>query len=396
MAKANTWARLSHDVHANNSQSSNPLSAKLLIDRIEQATEITIVSAYFDSKFVRSLFDRKRCLAGKTLTLIFGQSNSSAEQRQRLTELRDELRRHGDKKTKLLVAVAGGSRFLHTKLYQFRRTKWCRTLVGSANATHNGFGLNDEVLVEVHGPHLGLDTYIRTLIENCTPCDELSPPSDSYRSFDDLLRDGYIYFKPTRAVSYTVDCFSGHPTVQEALLRSDGGEPLPFHDERSLGSLNVLRLMGIEEDEAKGGDVKKSPFVIETALGYWVPSAFEPLMEEQITKATASRVRVLLARGTALSRPDEGIITRVREDYLSAVERRLLSLNIRLESSLKREVPDRVLKRVKRLQAMLASKAECLRWARTMEGTPMPEIWEDPQSVESGGRVKTPSRPRGS
>jgi NgoFVII restriction endonuclease len=367
------------------------LSNAVLIDRIKAAEHVLIISAYYDIGFLQTLFEHKDTLANTNIAMVFARPAPSAlpAQIEELRKFQSALRGRGKSKARINVAVAAdGGRFLHTKLYQFRRGKWMRTLIGSANATSNGFDRNDEILLEVKGRSGGIDQYVERVVKMACNCESVIVSSnEQYTSFQSMLRDGYIYFKPSRSVPYTLNCFDNDPERVGALQRTISSNPLPFHEGQSVGMLNILRLLDIKGGERAAKQdvaqrVKIIPFSVETAFGYWVPSAFQRRLEDRLDATAEKKMKALLACGQQLAaRSDKNVLDVARTRYVSVINERLASVSARLLNDREaRDVNDRVLRRVKSLRERLNNEEECMRLARSYDGTPVPEIWEDPQS----------------
>jgi hypothetical protein len=366
------------------------LSNSTLMERIKDADRVLIISAYYDIAFLQALFERRGALVDKTITMIFARPAPSAlpEQIGELRKFQRTLSARARSKVKINVTVADGGRFLHTKLYHFQRGKWIRTLIGSANATSNGFDRNDEILIEVQGRNVGIDQYVERTLSTACNCDSVVVSNnEQYTSFQSMLRDGYIYFKPNRSVPYTLNCFDNDPDRVEALRKAVAGDPLPFHEGQSLGMLNILRLLDIKgaERAAKQDSaqrVKIIPFSIETAFGYWAPSAYRRRLEERLDATAEKKTKALLDCSRKLAaNSDESVLEVARTKYLSVINTRLESVSQgRLSDREARDISGRILRRVQNLRDRLRNEEECKRLARSYDGTPVPEIWEHPQS----------------
>jgi hypothetical protein len=367
-----------------------PLSEGVLLDRIKRSREIVIISAYYEVEFLRAILDRKGMLANKRISMVFAAPAPSAlpDEIPHLRKLQLDLAKTG-KRANVNVAISDGRRFLHTKLYLFRRNKWVRTFIGSANATSNGFVRNDEILVEIHGRNSAIDRYVHRTLETARNCTEVEFASnEKYSSFEMMLRDGFVYFKPTRSVPETLNCFDNKPDIAEALQKAivDRPNPLPGHEGGSFGMLNLLRLLEIK----KPGQWKDrqrvtiASFSIETAFGYWVPSPYQPKLTEKLNGAAETKAAKYLKWGSKLSElisKRDGVISDKIRNYLSVADDLLESTHVaRLSKQDKIEIETRIRQRMQTLEKKLSSEAECRWLARSFDGVPVPEIWEDPRS----------------
>jgi hypothetical protein len=362
------------------------LSADVLRERIAEAEHVFIISAYYDADFIRRLFVGRLPL--KTLTIVVNRASASAlpEQMAELTRLKHGLRKQLGRSAQIEIKLAAKHRFLHTKLYHFRRGKWARTLVGSANSSANGFTRNDELLIELHGRDSTIEEYIDWTSSKAEACDSHLANSNEQRTLEALLRDGYVYFKSTRTLPNTINCFEHQTTITDALQSSALADPLPFHDEQSIGMLNILKLLGIETASdlktGKTGQVNMTACSIETCFGFWVPVALHGELERKIEKASAKRTEVLIGRGKKLSQiTDDEIKAALNAAYFNEVDRRLKSVSSPvLTGAQKSAVERRILDRAASLRGRLTDRLECRRLARSLSSSPVPEMWEDRRS----------------
>lgn len=321
--------------------------------------------------------------------MIFNRAAASAlpGQLAELKTLKRRLQERHGRKTLIDIKVASKKRFLHTKLYHFRRGKWARTLIGSANATENGFCRNDELLVEIHGRDNTIEGYIDYTSDSASSCEDPAVGVDEYDSFQAMLRDGFVYFKSNRPVPYTLNCFENHPDVRDALERAVVSVPLPFHEDQSVGLLNILKLLGISSSEKAEVDEEAqravlAPFSVETCFGFWVPYAFHQELDSKIDASASKKAARLFGHGQSLiSKSDSQISADIQSRYFTVIDQRLAGVSApRLNLQQKREVEARVLRRVLNLRSKLAEREECMRLARAVSGAPVPEMWEDPRS----------------
>jgi phosphatidylserine/phosphatidylglycerophosphate/cardiolipin synthase-like enzyme len=174
----------------------------------------------------------------KTLTIVVNRASASALPAQiaELTKLKQELRKRLSRSATIKIKLAAKHRIFHTKLYHFRRGKWARTLIGSANSSANGFTRNEELLVELHGRDSTIEEYIDWTSSKAESCDSLLELDDQ-RTLEAFPRDGYVYFKSSRTLPSTINCFDQQTAVADALQRSALADPLPFHDDNLSVSL---------------------------------------------------------------------------------------------------------------------------------------------------------------
>ena len=129
-----------------------------------------------------------------------------------------------------------GSRFLHAKVSRFRaKNRLPVCLIGSANFSESAFTQNDEALVIIKGRHPGLNDYVQHVLNTSQSINTLlpNPPARNWRGF---FRNGYLYFRPSRAITYTIDPYSGDEFREiAARLREQVVNALRFSDPDVLG-----------------------------------------------------------------------------------------------------------------------------------------------------------------
>jgi len=365
------------------------LSSNILSERLKSADHASFISAYYDIDFLKSLKYPKNSLT--SLTMVFSRLAGSAikSQTDELQGLKESLQKATGRNTSVSVMIASRNRTLHTKLYHFRRGKWARSLIGSANATYSGFYRNDEILIEIQGRDTVIEDYISYTIEKATSCYDEVPDDNEYDSFQSLLRDGYVYFKASRPVPYTVSCFDNAPLVAETLQKSVATAPLQFHEGLSVGLLNILKLAQIEvsgKTMTQDEDRQRVPlnrYAIETCFGYWVPVPYYKEVEERIRVGAQRKAKLLSEVGARLNRLSASDLAgQINEVYLADIDRRLEAQAARkLTPDQRKAVEDKILRRAASLKIKLSDERERDRLARSISSVPVPEVWEDPHST---------------
>ena len=383
---------INHRIHKemNGKKLLKPLSKNALIEKTTNANTILFISAYYDIDFLKGVFSATRHLSAKKITTVFARAAPPALQQQleELNKFKNWLRGKCHPGTKIHVKLAKEGRFLHTKLYQFQGARSMQTLIGSANATSNGFEHNDEILIEIHGRNSGIDEYVRRTLDCASNCDDVTSKRQIYTSFQSLLRDGLIYFKSTRTLPYTLNCFEVGTTIYNALAEAVKGKSVPFHEPQSVGMLNILKLLGVVSDEKSKQKTAKHvnlvQFSVETSFGYWVPTAFQDKLVANLDIASERKANQFLAYGRKLETiNDTSALKLVREKYFTGTNALLKSVSHPpLTTKKKGELEKQIIKRVDSLRGRLNDPDECKRLARLLKGTPVPEIWEDPRSKD--------------
>jgi NgoFVII restriction endonuclease len=300
-----------------------------LVDNTNWSKSVIFISAYYGVCFADQLFRIcKHAKMARDITLIFASAANSNRHTQidDLNRLSGLLRTSGHAKRRINIMIATKITFLHSKVFAFTSPGGHkRYMLGSANFSSAAFSTNDEVLVLERGRHAGLESYITYVVDHSSSIDEVgsisNQPIKDWRSF---FREGFLYFKPSRQVPYTVNCFVGHDfagTVK-SLEEATAGTALRFHDQGSMGSLNLALLM--EERTVGTGGTKKrvsmSAFAIETAFGLWVPSAYVDQVEDRIESASTVRRQELMDQGCRLGAISEGIVAKRIQLYFQDID----------------------------------------------------------------------------
>jgi hypothetical protein len=192
-----------------------------------------------------------------------------------------------------------------------------------------------------------------------------------------------VYFRPTRTVPQTIDLFSDQSRdIADALSKTVVANPLPGHDQPSLGGLNILRIVLGERavvDESAKHKAKIQPYAVETAYSYWVPSAYKPKLDEKLDQVSQEKARRLLALGQKFTRVVDAE-QRFEDNYLSEIDRRLKLARLSMSTERRDRIKDRFATRLRSLTQMLNDEHQCRHLAVPLEGVPVPEMWEDPLS----------------
>lgn len=367
--------------------------ADFLSNQVTTAKIITIVSAFYGIDFLFSLLTNKEVKhrGGREVRILVGRAAPPALPGQKgdLETLKQRLIGRGYKKGRVHIRLAPDGRFFHSKLYQFQSGNRRVTLIGSANASERGFGSNDEVLVAITGRNATIDNYVTQTWRVSVPIEEMSKvervPAEL---FEYLLRDGLLYFQPPRALSASIDCFPDHkyPKIVSTLKKQ--GNRLPFTDQGSVTSINILDLLSIEIDDALEEQNVASSFhmprySVQTVFGYWVPSTYEKRLESLIDDHARLRRSELSDLGAQLSDVSRSEIAVQLKIFFDAVDRRLNAERAaKLSQDQKEYVLDRVAEKVKRLALTLTNEQLLDRLSRRFIGTPVPELWEDQRSKQ--------------
>ncbi|SEP41520.1 PLD-like domain-containing protein [Rhodospirillales bacterium URHD0017] len=363
-------------------------NARTFVEKsIKAADDIVIISGFYGAPFVRStLRSAKFSGRGRRLTFVFAGLPDVARDAQveELAELKDHIvntYRCAAKNVDIRLVI--GSRFLHAKVSRFRaKNRLPVYLIGSANFSESAFAQNDEAMVVIKGRHRGLNDYILHALNTSQSIGALSPNPPA-RNWRDFFRNGYLYFRPNRAVTYTIDPYSGDEFRRiAAKLREHVVNPLRFSDPDVLG-LNVAALLDLQPPENTKLPLKLPTYAIETDYGYWVPKPYVDFVEDKLEAVLGPKRQALERRGSELQRAGDRYITQQIAIYLADVDQRLASGDkpLGLTEKQRATIQERIARRVAHLKALLTHPKAVERLAQTLVGAPVPEFWEDEASV---------------
>ncbi|QGM96873.1 phospholipase D family protein [Methylocystis parvus] len=354
-----------------------------LVDNTKWSKSVIFISAYYGVDFANELFRFcKSTNIAQEITLVFAAAANSNRSNQ-ITELRNlrvSLRNLGYAKKRINIRIATDITFLHTKIFAFTGPGGHkRYMLGSANFSSAAFFKNDEVLILERGRHDRIESYIMHVITNSSSIDEASTNSD-IKDWRGFFREGFLYFKPSRQVPYTVNCFVGDDFAETVNLleKATGGAALEFHDPGGLGSLNLALLMRDRTNGIARKRVSMSAFAIETAFGLWVPSAYVDQVETRIESSSQARLKDLREQGLRLNAVSDYFIKEQIRLYLDEINLRLEEIVLSNEN--RTTIDNRIRRGLKRLIQALTDESSLKRLSRPLMGVPVPEFWEDEQS----------------
>lgn len=347
-----------------------------IAEAIANSTETTIISAFYDEEFLLELMGNvpTSMRADYRITMVFNGAYGRrlSAQVADLKSLRSRLRksRFGSVDIRL-IRIPGG--LFHTKLYLVQNRTQPQWFVGSANATNNGFRVNDEILLKLIGRHDELRSYTRDTIKKSYALDaeEFDAGPEDLTTF---LRDGSLYFKSSAQVSFS------YPTklpdtvvdkIAELNIRPRYTDPaLPF------SAFNIRR--AISEDinidiRPERRVVRIRSYSVETCLGYWVPTALTEVVDARIEEKSGHQLQQLERLAEEMAQPERRSRTLVQfGDFLSDIEQ---ATGERLQRG---TMADSFAKYYDRLASRLSKPAMRERYARPLTDTSVPEIWDDP------------------
>ncbi len=354
---------------------------------IKAADDIVIVSGFYGEEFIKAILrDTKFSGRGRRLTFVFAGLPDVVRDKQvdDLRALKDHIvSTHRCAAKNVDIRLATNSKFLHAKVLRFRtKSRLPVYIIGSANFSEAAFAQNDEAMVVIKGLHPGLNNYIRHVVNTSQSINEI-PNNLPARNWRDFLRNGFLYFRPNRAIAYTIDPFADEEFKQiAARLREQVLKPLPFSDRNVLG-LNLADLLGLEPPGNTKLGFRLPTYAIETDYGYWVPKEYVDYIEEKLEKALGPKRRALKKRGAELQQAGDNYVNAQIKVYLDEVERRIATGGkpLTLTRQQKEAINEKIVRRVGHLKTLLTHPKALERLAQTLVGAPVPEFWEDEASV---------------
>lgn len=347
-----------------------------LAEAIANSTEATIISAFYDEKFLLELMKSVPASVRPDyqVTMVFNGAYGRRliAQMADLRSLRSRLRksRFGSVDIRL-IRIPGG--LFHTKLYLVQNRTQPQWFIGSANATSNGFRVNDEILLKLSGRHDELRSYVRDTVNKSYALDDKEFDTGP-ENLTTLLRDGSLYFKSSAQVSFSYSTKLPETVVAkiaELNIRPRYTDPaLPF------SAFNIRRAISEDLNIDIKPERKIIPiraYSVETCLGYWVPTALTEVVDARIEMKSGHYLQQLEQLAEELARPERRSRTIDQfGDFLSDIEQ---ATGERLQRT---AMTDSFAKYYDRLASRLSQRTMREKYARPLTNTSVPEIWADP------------------
>ncbi len=367
------------------------LDYAILHEYLKSSHSVDIAAAFYDARFLTRLFETipvgERAL--KRIRLMFNglAGNRLKAQLEELDEFARNVLATRAETVEIRLRFEAG--LFHSKLFLFRGANET-AFIGSANATEAAFRINEEILLSLNTGHEALWEYFDAVWNKAVSLETLMEKEFDARTLVQFFRTGVLYFKPV-----TVLALNYHP-FQEMLRQLSPGElariagiSIPHAEqETGIGPFNLCLATGIsgtiEEEEQSRVSVKQ--FAIETALGYWVPTAHQPRFESKLDEASAKKRNRydLIAKSIKRAWPEP--LTKCYGQYRSGVLEAIRKANINLAPWPIAKEPEpaesqRVFESfIDRILARLADEEYLRRMCRPFKPAAVPEIWDDPVS----------------
>jgi hypothetical protein len=352
------------------------------------STDVVVISGFYGEDFIRQTLRNAQLKGrGRRLTFVFAGLAEVARDQQ-VSGLRTLKKyiigEHGFASKNVDIRLAATTKFLHAKVLRFRAEDRLPVyVVGSANFSEAAFAQNDEAMIVIRGRHRGLNEYVQHVLSTSKSIDEL-PHDQPARNWRNFFRNGYLYYRPSRAIAYTLDPFADEEFKPIAdRLREQILNPLPFSD-RNVLSLNVATLLDLEPPKDGKLGFQLPTYAVETDYGHWAPKEYVDFIDRKLKAASAPKYRALQRRGSELKKAGDGYVDAQIKFYLDEVDRRIAfgKKQLALSQRQKLAIKGKIVGRVRHLKTLLTDPKALERLAQTLVGAPVPEFWEDRASVD--------------
>lgn len=260
------------------------LNTAPLLKDARGAKKCVVVSAYLAMDWFGKLMKAVPAECEVRLHLNEGELKRKPALREHLAE---EIERRGSLLRVRLHHPPGG--MFHTKLYAFHDGRAWTFWTGSANASMQAFGANEELMLRARGTIVApLIGYLARLKKDGKPFKDASTelPPDDVRA---LLLNGRMYLRR--------DWASGLRLPIEARSRSSGQQktiaPPGYVAPRGKSSFDVAAALGVKQRDDNRSRMKK--LSVATCYGLWAPHALRDQIEED-RQSVQKRREAILAR----------------------------------------------------------------------------------------------------
>ena len=350
---------------------------------------VTVISAYYSLKTLRQL------VRGRPARILLN-GRSRGPKRDRQVE---ELRRWKGKNKSVEVKLAFYDSLFHTKLYLFEKGNAAVAWIGSANATENALGPqqnNEEILLRIDPAPDYLLNYAEKAWEDGVAVENVATSAASAslgaNSLSHFFSDGALYYKPFFVLQLTVNPFYRlmdelRPEQRKRLTAFDppDAEPTAGVSPFSIGRA-YQRIEGVEEPQTR---VVIRHFGVESCYGLWVASPYIGEVEQRVDKAAIEKDRYYKSLHDWLEddRGREKLTTAFRA-YLDSVRSTLDEAEIDWLSVIRRHKIDNPFESIRPLENRIELLKGSLlhdssRITRAFVRADVPEFGEDEESREA-------------
>ncbi len=319
-----------------------------------------------------------------------------------LQELKSKLVKLGF--TRKLVGIYLNKKFdiFHPKLYYFIGSELAILSIGSANASTQAFQKNgnEEVIFQKVSssskkvPEMtALTEYVNEILDDSEDGDECFE-IDNFnedrleKTLTSFFRSGLIYFKPTQQLQYTFNDVKFEQDIEDQ-LSGLSGRPDNTDKGRLWGPLNLLSILGIgdindflEIDRSK---LSIKPWSIETCYGFWVPSAYAPLVDKTLASVKGNRVEKFeLIRDAFNKKWKEKTLESAFHTYIDQINEIFTTNGIiyNISANKREEYLAKFGRFINNFYKRINDEKFMQRYTKPLMESGMPEIWQD--DVASG------------
>lgn len=347
---------------------------------LKSAKEINILSAYYDTDFIKKILksvsehSRKKCV----LRFIFngfagGRLSAQVEE---LKALKKHLNKLGFAEIYILMNFQ--ITLFHSKVYHIVTRNEAHFFVGSSNFTQMGFKQNEELMLHFSSNQKKIAHYINDVMDDSEEIEDIVVSEQLPNSLLSFFRDGLLYFKPLSALQTSYKNLEMPDDLKTKLQKRKppryADNVNPFGPFNILKTSDELKQIVVDDSDEEAKRVNIASNSIETNLGYWVPTAYSEDVDKRISEA-GNKKRKYWKRIQQAVGNNQAIISKGFSDYLEDLEYILVEekenwrpdaqyrsgFEKYLENFLKRVSDDKFLDRCS--QALIS--------------TPMPEIWNN-------------------
>ena len=375
---------------ANDSDGKN---LRLLSDRLKsdaaKATRIQIVSGYFGEDYVLELLKQvspKKARSSCVVKLIFGYDSTTElfYGQIRIFNLKRGIIGLGFKKGNITIKLFKDSAPLHTKLYGFlikTRPIW---YIGSANLSKAIDGDRHELMVRVTGKSHALDAYIQALLTHKSH--KTSDDNPEIIGLNRFFSAGSILFRPSRYPRFTYDGFVINKDDRQKISKQLGRDSMVPHSDPSAEGfgfdlISAIGITNIAEDELRPVKIIIRPYCVETAYGYWVPSAYTHVIESKIAKGKISEEKKFRTIRDALKKMADTQLVVEFQAYLDASDKFFKEIGV--EAKQKKNVQNAFISFLRVRRDWLQDDEWIKRNSSKLFLTKMPDIWNDEYATAS-------------
>ncbi len=371
--------------------------AAALGDAAIGADRITILSAYYGTKYLESAFAAlpRKARQACSLTMVFGVETAS-----NLPHAVEELRKLRKKLSSLgfrspAIRLFNKNAPFHTKLYYFKRSTKPVWFIGSANASPAITGARHELMLRLTGRHELLTEYVNSVVDNSIIVEEVQPSPLVIRDIRSFLLHGALCYRPLARVSFTFEACQINGKHRHVLQKSlAAASEVPHADPQTEGfgfSLtNAVDKITDEQTSALpqletelGRSMSKLKFAhmaVETIYGFWLPAAYAEDVQNKLRAIEATSINRMRKFATQLERASIKLLHNELEYHVQGLKSFFAQHSVAIEpkSNYKSRFNDFV--NVRKL--WLADEARLERMVRRLHVENVPDIWSDEEAAQ--------------